>query len=285
MTRPKGPEPCITGPAKCSEPNEGGQAPFDPSQVQVVASGVDALYTTYQGELRPDILEALGLLKAEAQQDDAPAEFPGFRLFGEDVFVNRTGGVKGYTYHVSNSKCDAFLVGRGKNQPELWIQPRAEFLREIGPVRLAAMQRESVEPLFTGTPQERANRVDLHVDLTGVTWEAFGLCFQDGGIVVGNAVSRGKCVQTYSTGDYMNAFTVGKRSGTVYLRVYDKTLELRDKGHLAALAEGEFTHYLPMLWLEQGWKGQVGTDKQGKPLFQKVLRVKPRSGGRPSVSF
>ncbi|HWI65119.1 MAG TPA: hypothetical protein VNT75_25095 [Symbiobacteriaceae bacterium] len=243
------------------------------------------MYSTYQGELRPDILAALEILKAEAQQDDAPAEFAGLRLFGEDVMVNRNGGVKGYTYHVSNSRCDAFLVGRGKNQPELWIQPRAEFLREVGPRKLQRMQRESVEVLFSGTPQERANRVDLHVDLTGVTWEAFGLGFENGGIVLGNTTSRGKNVQTHATGDHMNAFTVGKRSGTVYLRVYDKTQELRDKRHLAALADGEFTHYLPMLWLQHGWKGQVGTDKQGKAQFQPVLRVEFEIGREALSEF
>ncbi len=283
--RKEGSEPCITGPSKCKRTQQQAQDPFQPSKVQVVAWGVDALYTTHQGELRQDILEALEFLKAEAQQDDAPAHFAGVNLFGEPVMVHRGGGVKGYTYHVSNSKCDAFLVGRGKNQPALWIQPKGEFLREVGPHRLVELQRRSVEALFDGVPQERANRLDLQVDLTGVTWAAFGLDFKEGGLVVGNATTRGRDVCTHASGSRMTAFTVGKRSGSVYLRVYDKTQELQEKGHLSALAEGEVTHYLPGLWKQHGWKGQTGTNKQDKPEYERVLRVEFELGREALSEF
>lgn len=285
----KGPKPCITGPSKCKQTQQRAQAPdpFSPERVQVVAWGVDALYTTYQGELRQDILAALEILKAEAQQDDTPALFAGVNLFGEPLMVHQGGGVKGFTYHVSNSKCDAFLVGRGKNQPALWVQPKAEFLREVGPVRLVHMQRKSVEALFDSLPQERANRLDLHADLEGVTWNAFGLTFDEAGIVVGNATTRGKDVRTHASGSRMTAFTVGKRSGSVYLRVYDKTQELQEKGHLSALSGGEVTHYLPELWRQNGWKGQTDQKKTkpDKPEYERVIRVEFELGREALSQF
>jgi len=257
-----GPEPCITGPAKCNNP-----------PVKVVAWGVDALYTTYDGDLKPELVEVLDLLKQEAQQDDAPALFPSLILFGEPVMVHRSGGVKGYRYHVSNSKVDAFLVGGGKNQPALWVQPRAEYLREVGPRRLVEKQRECVRALFEGIPEERANRLDLHVDLAGLSWDAFDLRAMGDRFEVVNATTRGKDVQIHSSRGKMTGFTVGKRSGSTYLRVYDKTQELADKHHLSALAEGEVTHYLPQIWREHGWMGQVGYNREGKPLWERVLRV------------
>ena len=175
----EGPEPCNTGPAKCNEPTRARitetQEPFDPSKVRVVAWGVDALYTTYDGDLQPWLVEGLESLKMEAQADDAPVHWPGLMLFGEPLVVHQRGGVRGYKYHVSNSKCDAFFVGAGKNQPALWLQPRAEYLKEIGPAKLVEQQREVVAQFFQGTPQERANRLDLHVDLVGLTWDTFEL--------------------------------------------------------------------------------------------------------------
>lgn len=268
-----GPEPCITGPAKCKRTEQESQAPFNPDAVKVVAWGMDALYTNYDGDLVRWLEPALEELKLEAQADNTPVEFPDLSLFGEPVMVHPRGGVRGYRYHVSNSKCDVFLVGAGENQPALWMQPRAEYLREVGPRRLVEEQRASVEGLFLEAPLERANRMDLHVDLTGVTWEAFSVRFTGERFEVVNATYRAKDVQTHSKRGRMTAFTVGKRSGSTYLRIYDKTLELEEKGHLGALAEGEVTHYLPEIWKQHGWAGITGATREGKPQFQRVLRI------------
>jgi len=273
MSKAKGPEPCNTGPSKCNEPTEEAQTPFQPDKVQVVAWGSDAMYTTYDGDLWPWLVDALESIKLEAQADDAPVAWEDFLLFGEPIVVHQRGGVRGYKYHLSNSKCDAFLVGAGDKQPALWLQPRAEFLKEMGPAKLVELQRQEVDKLFMGIPQERANRLDLHADLAGVPWDAFDVRVFSDRMEVVNATYRAQDVQPVSKRGKLTGFNVGKRTGSTYLRIYDKTQELADHGHLVALAEGEVTHYLPEIWKEHGWKGQTGQDAKGKPTFERVVRV------------
>lgn len=206
-----------------------------------LASGVDAFYLSGRARVPSALVEDLTVAREQSRLHRSPAMLS----LGED-FAVQPGGFGRYPFRLEHRRG---VIGLTTSEylPAVRVQPRASFIHGVG-IRAALdwfmQQVEAVlGPVLWGT-----SRVDLFMDSHGwplgaedrdrfVCWATQRVVYEDADMLTGLRFGSGK-------------------SGAVSARIYDKTEEIRAKGH----------DYWPAIW-----------GPQYRPA-ERVLRVEFQAG-------
>jgi len=186
-------------------------------EIRELASGIDALYLSGRAAVPSGLLDRLAEARvaAEMVSEAVPIEL------GGSEFAMAPFGWGKYRYRLLH---DNGLVGvtRSERLPALRIQPRAEFLHGVGPDAAVDWFRQRFED-EVGPLRLSVSRVDLHAD-----WQGWVPDWDDRERFVcrANALAmRGDC------GDLTGWEFGRKGTKTISARIYDKTLEVEQKGN------------------------------------------------------
>lgn len=185
--------------------------------VRELASGVDALYLSGQGDLPGDLEARLALGKEAAQEagDAVPFAFGGYDWLLQPSSLGK------YRYRLEHPLM-ALGITPSERLPSFRVQFRAEALHSIGPRDVvgwidSAFRNEEIPVSWT------VSRIDLHADVQG--WKLTGNDRH-------RFVCRADALATYEESGEFSGFTFGKRaSKSVNGRIYDKTREVAGNGH------------------------------------------------------
>ncbi len=190
-------------------------------EVRELVSGIDALYlsgTLPEGiELRPERFAELLALKATAGESDLPQVID----FGGEQFHVLAHGVDGYKVALRH---DNGIVGvtDSMHRPTFRVKPLASFMHSTDPIE-AARWFCSIVDVEAGTALEwTVSRLDLFVDIQGYVFVDTDRH---------RLVCRPRHIHCRYTDGSLNNLEVGRRtSGTLCARIYNKTLQIKDKG-------------------------------------------------------
>lgn len=181
-----------------------------------LASGVDGLYMSGQGDVSTCLLEDLATARAEAEASKDPV----FLQLGDLSFVVKPRSFGRYRYWLQH-EFGQLGVSDKTDLPPLRIQPKAEYLHAVGPAAAVDTFRD-VAHSFTRGLRLSASRVDVFADVQG-----WNLHPDDRHCFVTRATRR----NTHEESEVLTGFEFGRRtSKTVMARLYDKTLDVRHKG-------------------------------------------------------
>jgi hypothetical protein len=185
-------------------------------RVQVLASGIDALYLSGYGLVRKETLAEL-----EIQRDLATAKLPATLHLGPLPFAVAAQGWGKYRYCLEHPIGQVGMTS-SRHLPAVRIQPRSEFLHAVGPDKVVAVFGQLLAEHTVGL-QFSVSRVDLYADVT-----RFALSSS----LAERFVCRADARRTYETSGRCSGFDFGTRSGaTICARVYDKLLDVERTGH------------------------------------------------------
>jgi hypothetical protein len=169
-----------------------------------------------QGDVSAKLLEDLATARsaAEATDDAVMVEL------GDLSFVVKARSLGRYRYWLQH-EFGQLGVSDKTDLPPLRIQPKAEYLHAVGPAAVVSTFLD-VAHSFTRNLRLSASRVDVFADVQG--WD---LHAEDRHCFVTRATRR----NTHEQSEQLTGFEFGRRtSKTVMARLYDKTLDARQKG-------------------------------------------------------
>jgi hypothetical protein len=245
-------------PAAARRPNEGGtadeQPPLNADQTSAGAPvtnrapskcnplfiplrlGVDSLYTSYKGNLDPNMDERLSLLKKKAQGredlDQALAQLP----LGKHLFEVLDRGAKRFPYILVDN-CFRIQVSstHAKLLPLAYVQISSEYLAAVGVEEAELGLRFCIDSLGVVEGEASVARVDLFVDfITPYDFDA---------VQVSEWITRVEGKVKYYQHDALSGWAFGQ-GGDISARLYDKTLEIKKSKKL----------WLHELWQAAGWQ-------------------------------
>lgn len=187
------------------------------TEVRELASGIDALYLSGRGVLPAQVFETLDAGRREAEQADGPVPFD---IGGVEFMIEpRAFGM----YRFCLSHRNGWIgVTPSTSLPTLRVQPRSELLHGVGPHGALAFFDAIGSALLNGPVAWSLSRLDLFCDVQG--WTLNGEhrhCF------VGRATRQDLHEQSMT----LTGMEFGRRTTkTVCARIYDKTLQVKDKG-------------------------------------------------------
>ncbi len=197
-----------------------------------LASGIDALYLSGRGQLGAGVLEGLAVAKEHAGELGCVLPF----AIGEEQFALGPGGFHRYAYRLEH-EFGVIGVTPSENLPTFRIQPRSQHLHSIGPEGAVEWWSEVVSRIAEEV-RFVPNRVDVYADFQG--------CYFPG-LEINSFVRRAVEFRRYGEHGAYTGMDFGTRGGgTVFNRIYDKTLEIRVTGHD---------------WLEEVWGDRYERDK------------------------
>lgn len=184
--------------------------------VQILASGLDALYLSGTTELRDSLISLL-----ETQRESAAAwgnvQVP--LGFGPEGLSVGWGPWDRYRFRLEHPNA---LIGltQSANLPSVRVQPRAEFLHAVGPEGVVEWCDEFAATVLASPILWQVSRVDLFADVQG--WNVVAT---DRRRFAARANSR----RTYEDGDDLTGLQWGAGK-PVLARIYDKTIEIQKDG-------------------------------------------------------
>jgi len=191
------------------------------SRISILAAGVDSLYLSAKGELRPAVLELLERLQTEARTTGDPAVFT--TADESHTFLVNATGLRRHRFWLRSPGFE-LLVGSVEPHPEAYMQLHSAYIHHLG-VESALGESEQFlgDHIFAKPPLLTVSRIDLHADEQG--WEP---TMNDLARLVTRARRRQSFEQVHMHGRQLNGFTFGRSD--VVARIYDKTLQMRTKG-------------------------------------------------------
>ncbi len=179
-------------------------------------SGIDALYLSAQGDAPHILLTELADLRAAAEADDAPVDavLGGYPV---KVMPSRFGRYRYCAVH------EMARIGftPSKKFPVVRFQPTSVALHAFGPAGTVLWARNFLDACGIDAILG-VSRLDLHSDWQGIEIKANERS---------NFVTYSDRRALYEVGEEMSGLTFGKRGGTLLCRIYDKSREMKDKGH------------------------------------------------------
>jgi len=192
--------------------------------IRVLAAGIDSLYLSVRGELRDGVLQVFDTMRSFPLNEDEPVPFH-FRD-EEGGFLLRQHGWRSYKTWLSSPRYE-LMLGGPKALPAAYVQLHSAFIHTVGVGEAIA---EVVDVLgahfFSGPVVLTPSRVDLYADTQG--WAPRPEQFEH---FVCRGVKRrlfGQPSERHASGRRLAGMTFGK--GAVVARLYDKTLELSQRG-------------------------------------------------------
>jgi hypothetical protein len=203
--------------------------------LRVLSSGVDTLYLSAKGSVRPAAWEWLELVKAQAVEAREPVMFE-FPVTGRR-FAVKPHGLRVHAYWLSSPDFE-LIMGKNDRFPPAMVQFHSAFLHSVG-MEAAVDAAASVlaEDVFAWPPELSVSRIDLYADVQGWELELTDLRR----FVSMGRVRRGfENVEAFQSGHRLTGFRFGM-GGALMVRVYDKTIEIGRRGQA----------WLPDLWGER----------------------------------
>lgn len=196
--------------------------------------GIDSLYFSFPGRIRPELIERLDRFKKLAQSeeinDQAIAQYP----IGEHTFEVLDRAIKGYAYVLEDGAFRITLT-RGKQRPQL-VKVSAGYLSFMAPQQVGeAIDRIMAELIELDDPPN-VTRVDMFVDF---------MCSEDMEWNRRAWVTRAEAVWNFVEGDAFTGWMIGAGSPLV-CRLYDKHRQAQKLG----------LKYLFALWRAVGWNSE-----------------------------
>ncbi|GAB5500199.1 MAG: hypothetical protein PsegKO_25100 [Pseudohongiellaceae bacterium] len=206
---------------------------------QVLRTGVDSLYVTFQGSLSESMSARLIELKRKAQSPrESDAAFAQVTL-DDHIFEVKGNGRNPYAYvlistnfHIEVAKCDAKLL------PLAYCKISSEALTRYGPAVALIELTAIVGGLGSLEGIPAVSRVDLCADF--MTDRCLGHIQESEFVTKARSFDRHTVKRQFSG----FSFSAGAKLSA---RLYDKTLEMRSKNRPRPYLEG--------LWLKCGWDG------------------------------
>lgn len=217
--------------------------------LRLLASGIDTLHVSARGAVRPEVREALEVVKRDAQEADEPVpyEFP----LTAQAFMVKPYGLRGYTHWLTSPDFE-LLLGRGERFPAALVQLHSAYLHSVGAEWAVGMMTQLLDlEVFASPPVVVVSRIDVYADTQG--WRPV-LADLDRFVCRGR--SRRAFVereQAYASGRRLTGFMFGRDA--LVARIYDKTAEIGRGG----------TSWLPDLW---------GERDEGEPVWRLELQVR-----------
>ena len=193
-------------------------AELGPIGPRELASGVDALYLSGRAALPAQLLDELKALRSLADQQEGPVEIV---LGGLTMQLQpRKWGL--YRYCIDDPYARVGFTPKNKI-PAIRVQPRAEFLHGAG-VEFVVDWTRSVLESICGPVLLQVSRLDLFADFQGLSVS---------GDQRHEFVCRADVRHLFEDGEAFNGLQFGSRSsGTIFARIYDKTIESAKTGSL-----------------------------------------------------
>lgn len=227
----------------------------EPDRIKILRIGIDSLYLSFQGEILPGIEYALAEKKLLAQsrrkEDQALAQLP---VLGH-LFEVRPGRQGLFPYILEDGAFRISLAsGESRKLPFAYAKVSSDLLAHKGPERVLDELITILAELageFEIYPT--VSRVDLFVDFQ--TLVDLGELHREAW------VTRAAAVDAYARQSQFSGWVIGA-GGPISSRLYDKTLEIKQKKHKA---------YLPELWTRAGMNPKRPVWRQEFQLRREVL--------------
>lgn len=197
---------------------------------KILLKGIDSLYVGFVMDIEQEVLEVLNEYKSKARSEEEGPVKIGKALnigkLGENHFSIMPNGVQMYKYIIFNDLATININQRVENDayPNVRVQFKASLLWGEGWEK-AYNQIMEVLSLLGEVREEIVSRVDLCSDILGIDY-----LFKDYDSFTEKIVSRAKKVDCVSTNRTINAWSIGARTSKIYCRIYNKTLEIKEKG-------------------------------------------------------
>jgi hypothetical protein len=235
---------CASGSAAAAAPFSAGASPSNtppaisiPGEVEVLLTGIDSLYVSYQGSLKPNWDVLLSGCKECAQSESPEEQLKAQVEICEHLFVVHERGSGRFAYVLSDNWFRiAIARPSAKSMPVVHVQISSESLLLEGVERVLGSLADLVDTISVPRSGPHVSRSDLRVDFVTTVDLA--------GIDVYAWVTRARDKAKRFVGRDFSGWSIGL-GGNVSGRLYNKLLEL-DKSRKS---------YMRDIWSARGWDG------------------------------
>lgn len=195
---------------------------------------VDSLYLSFPGDLKPEVLAALSILKTKAQSEHPELQAQAQYVLGQHIFEVKDKGARMFPYVLEDNAYRIQLSKPGKKLPMAYVKVSAEYLAHKGP---AEVHRELLELLpefgeLAGSAM--VSRIDLAVDfVSGMAMDSWPRTAW---------VTRATQIHSYAKDQVFTGWTIGM-GGVISARLYNKVEEILYSGK----------PWVMNLWQLAGW--------------------------------
>jgi hypothetical protein len=251
-------------PPSNTAPNNSNQGGGD--RTPIVGAGVDSLYLSIPGTLRPGTQSLLERLKEQAQSYDpelrALAQYPSH----DWIFEVSGKGARLFSYILTDSRYRIELARPSATLPLAHVQVSSAALAAYGVAKCVADLLLVLGDLAEIQGDPVVSRADLFVDVT----TSCDLTRLEDEQWVTRAHSKAR----YSVQGQRSGYVIG-RGGDISLRLYDKTLEILGSGK----------DHCKRQWRQRGWDGdstvwRVEAQVRRNALHQFAIRSLDQLNGR-----
>jgi hypothetical protein len=224
------------------------------NESRIVHTGIDSLYLSYAGELKPDVEQDLESLKSLAQSEDPQEQAGAVLSLCDHRFEVKDKGKGRYPFVLQDGVFHLQLSrAQAKSLPMVYAQIGSEALTRTGVRYTEIALNNLVSVLGTTRAPATISRVDLCVDfVTDVELE---------GIPRNAWINRANKRSSHEDRGRFSGLTFGM-GGALSARLYDKTREI----------EHSEKTYLYDVWNEGGWAGEYPVWRLEFEFHRTVLR-------------
>ena len=209
--------------------------------------GVDSLYLSYPGELFPEVLDRLKILKTLAQSQEPGLPPQAQYLLGGHIFEVKDKGAQIFPYVIEDGAFRIQLAKPSKTVPMAYVKVSSGYLAHVGAMAAEKALYALLAELGTITEAANVSRIDLFVDFVtseNIEWDRRAW------------VTRAASINSYSVNETFSGWAIGQ-GGDMSARLYNKTLEIQKSGK----------DYLLDLWAAVGWN-------PGDPVWRLEFQIK-----------
>ncbi len=202
-----------------------------------VHKGIDSLYLSFWGDLKPGLKEELEIKKLLARSDDPKDQAKATHVIREHPFEVLDRGRGKYLFVLSDNWFHLQLSGSAKKMlPTIYVQISSELLNCLGLENSVNELRCVVGEILVAIEKERVSRADVFVDtITDADFEK---------ISRNQFVCRANKITCHWSGLIFSGWSIGL-GGVVSARIYDKTVEIEQKSK---------KDYFKTIWQNRGWQ-------------------------------
>jgi hypothetical protein len=205
-------------------------------EFKAVHKGIDSLYMSFWGILKPGLKEELETKKKLAQSEDLKEQSEAIKKIGEHFFEVQDKG-KGKFAYVLKDNWYYIVVSASTRMitPTIYVQISSELINCLGLEYAVNELRAIVEELIGSILIESVSRADIFVDfVTDMDFES---------VKRKSWVTRAEKITAHWVGIPFSGWTVGL-GGDIGARLYDKTGEI-------IKSQKDF---FKEIWLKQDWQ-------------------------------
>ena len=219
-----------------------------------VLKGVDSLYLSFKGSLKPGLLEELEILKQLAQSEDLEESSRAVITIGEHNFEVRDKGQGYFSYVLADNWFLVKISASSKRLvPTVYAQISSELLNCFGLERAVASLHEVLKSLMDFIDSTQVSRADIFVD--------FHTEVDFGSLDRRSWITRVDKIDAFWSGNRFNGWAIG-RGGDISARLYDKTIEI----------EVSRKDFFRALWSQKGWQSGQQVYRLEYQLRRPVLK-------------